>query len=86
MDFGDALRLMRAGHAVQRRAWSSPETTAANAGNVTALITVTLGGCPQQLLVAVRADGSVLPFGGAQWDLLGEDWEDAGPAPVLKGG
>jgi Protein of unknown function (DUF2829) len=76
MDFSDALRAMKTGAKVRRVAWSGdPAGTPVNRGNTMEIIRVTVENQTVPMLFARRVDGSLLPFGGSQWDLLGDDWE-----------
>jgi hypothetical protein len=83
VDFSDALRAMQAGRKVRRIGWNTdPGITPGNAGNTMEIASMTIenGGAAQVLrqIMVRRTDGSMLVFGGSQWDMLSDDWELAG--------
>jgi Protein of unknown function (DUF2829) len=78
MDFSDALRAMKAGSEVYREAWNNdPAGTPANRRNIMLIMEAEIDGQLTPMMVARRIDGLILPFGGSQWDILGDDWEIA---------
>jgi hypothetical protein len=78
MNFSDALNAMKTGSEVYREAWNNdPAGTPSNQRNVMLIMNAMVGGQMIPMMVARRRDGSILPFGGSQWDILGDDWEIA---------
>jgi hypothetical protein len=71
MDFSDALRLVKQGRRVRRAVWVP------YMGAAMGLAHARVGDQDMPFLAVWYSDGRVVPFAGAIWDLLSEDWEEA---------
>lgn len=75
MNFSDALNAMKTGSQVRRVGWGVPPATPVNAGSTLGIGVVSVEGQSFQMMLARLSDGSVVPFGGSQLDILSDDWE-----------
>jgi|HubBroStandDraft_2_1064218.scaffolds.fasta_scaffold851065_2 hypothetical protein len=75
MDFSDALNAMKSGSQVRRAGWGAPPGSPANTGNRMEITPVFVEGQTIDSMLIRRVDGSLVPFGGSQWDILSDDWE-----------